>query len=174
MLNMSSYPQCARILHFQQANLNDPAMNHYWAAACVASAQSDALLTDFGGFNFDDRSPANGKKLLARMEEFLTDRSQRSAANYAFASDGLKSLLGSRGIKTSELKSEDDYWAAAEILFPGHINRLGGFSSLYVQITAIPKKLRGELGRANLRHIPKEWLGKIVERRPELNGGTIQ
>lgn len=169
MLNLSAYPQCVRILHFQGANLNDPLMTHYWAAACVASAQSDALMTEFGGFNFDDRSPANGKRLLSRLEEFLVNRSQRSAANFAFASEGLKALLGSRGVKTSALKSEDDYWAASEILFPGHINRLGGFTSLYVQIQAIPKKQRGVLGRANLRLLPAEWLGKIADRRPELS-----
>lgn len=169
MLNLSAYPQCARLLHFQQTNLSDPLMTHYWAAVCVASGQSDTLLTDFGGFNFDDKSPANGKRLLARLEEFLTDRSQRSAGNFAYASEGLKALLGSRGVKTSALKSEDDYWAASEILFPGHISRLGGFTSLYVQITAIPKKQRGALGRANLRLLPVEWLGKIADRRPELS-----
>jgi hypothetical protein len=168
MLNLSAYPQCARILQYQRANLSEPSMNHYWAAACVASGQSDALLTEFGGFDFEDRSPANGKRLLARLEEFLTDRSPRSAGNYAFASDGLRSLLGSRGVKTSALKSEDDYWAASEILFPGHISRLGGFTSLYVQITSIPKKQRGALGRANLKHLPAEWLGKIVDRRGDL------
>lgn len=169
MLDVSRYPQCARILRFQQANLNDPLMDYWHAAVCVASAQSDALMTEFGGFNFDDRSSANGRKQLARLEEYLKDRSQRAAGNYGFASEGLKALLGSRGLKTSALKSEDDYWAAAETLFPGHINRSGGFTSLYVQITAIPKKQRGALGRENLGRLPAEWLGKIVDRRPELS-----
>jgi hypothetical protein len=165
MLNVAAYPHCARILHYQQANLADPAMTYYWAAACVASAQSDTLMTEFGGFNFDDRSPENGKKQLVRMEAFLRDKGHQSARNHTLASEGLKALLGSRGIKTSELKSEDDYWTAAETLFPGHIKRIAGLSSLYTQITAIPKKLRGELGRANLGRIPEEWLGKIVDRR---------
>lgn len=168
MLNLSAYPQCERTLRFQRANLNDPLMNHYWAAACVASVQSDTLMTEFGGFNFDDRSPENGKKLMQRMETFLVERSQRAAANHAFASEGLKSLLGSRGVKTSALVSDDDYWLAAETLFPGKINRTGGMSSLYVQITAIPKKERGALGRENLSRLPSGWLGKIVDRRTEL------
>lgn len=167
-LNLTAYPQCAQRLHFQRANLNEAGFTNYWAAACVASGLSDTLLTDFGGFDFDDRSDANGKKLLSRLEQFFADGSQRAAGNSVFASEGLKAFLGSRGVKTSELKTEDDYWTAAEILFSGRIKRTGGFSSLYLQIQSIPKKERGALGRSNVHKLPVEWLGKLVDRRPSL------
>lgn len=170
MISLAAYPQCATRLRFQRANLNEESFTLYWAAACVAFDLSDTLLTEYGGFNFDDRSDANGKKLLARLESFLTERAQRTAANSVFASEGLKAYLGSRGVKVSMLKSENDFWLAAETLFPGKISRAGGFSSLYVQISSIPKKERQRLGHANLRNVPVEWLGKITERRAELAG----
>ena|ERR1044072_5743685 len=158
MVSVSAYPLCAKRLGFQRANLSEPTMTKYWAAVCVAVDLMDSQLTEFGGFNFNDMSEKNGGKLLSRLEKFLGRRSKRTVANYGFASEGLKALLGSRGIKTSMLKSEDDYWTAAEILFPGRIKRDGGFSSLYVQIHSIPKKTRQALGRENLRKLPAAWL----------------
>lgn len=158
MLNVSPYPQCARRLQHQQVNLSDDKFTEYWAAVNVSSEQSDAQMTEFGGFDFSDRSVANGKKLLKRLEEFFVWRSQKYAKNSVLASDTLKALLGSRGIKTSSLKTEDDYWEAAETLFPGRIARNGGFTSLAVQIHSIPKKERKRLGAANLRNVPIEWI----------------
>lgn len=184
MLNVSAYPQCAKRLHFQRANLSDPLMKPIWAAVCVAEDFTDEDLAEFGGFNFDDYSDENGFRQLSRLEEFIVDRRRKAKelenspefirkAKMAEsarigASEGLKAFLGSRGVKTSALASEDDYWTASETLFPGHIKRQGGLSSLYVQIQAIPKKMRGELGRTNMRNLPPHWLGKVVDRRPDL------
>lgn len=168
MLNVSAYPRCAKRLEFQRANLAEVGFTKYWAAVCVAFDLSDSQLTEFGGFDFDDRSDKNGGKLLSRLEKFLNERGKRTVANYAFASEGLKALLGARGVKTSMLKSEDDFWTAAEIMFPGCIKREGGFGSLYVQINTIPKKQRKRLCDANIRKLPAEWLSA------QLDGGRLQ
>jgi hypothetical protein len=163
MINLSAYPLCAKRLEFQRANLAENGFNRYWAAVCVAFDLSDSQLTVFGGFNFDEVSDKNGGKLLSRLEAYLSERGKKAVANYAFASEGLKALLGSRGVKTSMLASEDDYWAAAEIMFPGSIKRERGLSSLYIQINAIPKKLRKKLCGENIRKLPDEWLSAHLD-----------
>jgi len=168
MFNVSAYPRCAKRLHHQQVNLKDDKFTEYWAAVNVASELSDAQMTEFGGFDFADRSVPNGKKLLKRLEEFFVWRSQKYAKNSVLASDTLKALLGSRGIKTSALKSEDDYWKAAETLFPGRIARNGGFTSLAVQIHSIPKKERKRLAAANLRSVPADWISEASVHRAKL------
>lgn len=165
---VSSYPLCAKRLAFQKANLSEPSMTKYWAAVAVASEIPDVRLTAFGGFDFNDMSEKNGGKLLSRLEMFLRQRSQNVAANSVFASEGLKAMLGSRGIKTSCLESEDDYWAAAGILFPERIKRDGGLSSLYVQINSIPKKERKRLAQENLRLIPPDWLSTAEVHRAKI------
>lgn len=157
MINVSAYPLCAGRLHFQKANLSDPLMTKYWAAVCVAYDLSDVQLTDFGGFNFSDRSDANGKKLLKRLEEFLKDKAQRAAANSAYSHNGLRAMFGAYGVKTSKLESENDYWTVAEILFPGAAERNGGLTALYTQISKLPKKARGREARANLAKLQAEW-----------------
>jgi hypothetical protein len=157
-LNVSAYPLCAAKLKFQRADLNDPLMTPYWAAVCVAFDIRDADLAEKGGFNFNSRTDINGKALLSGLEAILRDRSHRTVANAGFAHSGLVALLGSRGVKTSALKSEDDYWTAAETLFPGQITRNGGMTALYVQINAIPKNARKRFVLENLRKLPSEWL----------------
>lgn len=169
MINVSAYPLCAKRLHFQNVNFTDEKFTKYWAAVNVAFDLPDTQLTEFGGFNFNDRSPANGAKLFKRLEEFLVRRGQRLAGNNFAAAVELKAMLGSRGIKTSMLKSEDDYWTAAEILFSGRIKRNGGLTSLYTQIHAIPKKQRKALANENLRKLPADWLSSAPAHRAKLS-----
>lgn len=162
MINVSPYPQCAKKLQFQNCNLNDDKFTPFWAAVNVAFDVPDAQLTRFGGFDFSDRSERNGRKLLKRLEEFFSQRAQRYAGNSFAATEGLKSSLGARGIKTSMLKSEDDYWTAAETLFPGRIKRAEGITALYNQIHSIPKKERRRLAVENIGKVRKDWLSESV------------
>lgn len=175
MINVSAYPLCAKKLKFQRVNLNEPTMTKFWAAVCVADDCLDEQLTDFGGFDFDDRSPQNGARLLKRLEEFLVQRQQRYAKNSSRAKigdDGLVAILGANGVKTSMLKSEDDYWTAAETLFPGHIKRNGGFTSLYVQIHSPPKKLRKKLVAENLSKLPRDWVSDAACHQAKIKTGA--
>lgn len=161
MINVSAYPLCAKKLKYQRVNLDEPTMTKFWAAVCVADDCVDEQLTDFGGFDFDDRSPANGARLLKRLEEFLVQRQQRYAKNSFRADQGLVAVLGANGVKTSMLKGENDYWTAAETLFPGHIKRNGGFTSLYVQIHSIPKKQRPKIAKANRDKLRADWRAAV-------------
>jgi hypothetical protein len=172
VINVSAYPLCAKRLHFQNVNFTDDKFTKYWAAVNVAFDLPDTQLTHFGGFDFSDRSDKNGAKLLSRLEEFLIKRGQRLAGNNFAATEALKALLGSRGIKTSMLKSEDDYWTAAEILFSGRIKRNGGLTSLYTQIHAIPKKQRKALANENLRKLPADWLSSAPAHLAKLSPTT--
>jgi hypothetical protein len=70
------------------------------------------------------------------------------------------------------LESEDDYWTAAETLFPGKITRNGGLTSLYVQIHSIPKKERQRLGTANLRNVRADWLSKASSHQSKLTSAA--
>jgi hypothetical protein len=168
MLNVSAYPLCATRLRFQNANLNDPAMTPYWAAVSVAFDIRDAELAEHGGFNFNSQTDENGRRLLSELEKLLATRAQRRAANSTFAHDGLRSMLGARGVKTSLLKGEDDYWTAAETLFPGCIKRTGGMAALYVQINSIPKKRRQALGFSNLKSLPADWISDATNHQAKL------
>ncbi len=157
-LNVSAYPLCATRLRYQRADLNDPLMSHYWAAVCVADEIRDVELAEFGGFNFESRSAENGKLLMTNLEKLLMQRQQRRAGNSTFASNELRAMIGARGIKTSKLESESDYWTVAETLFAGRIKRTGGMSDLLLQICRINKKDRARLTAANLKNIDPEWL----------------
>lgn len=70
------------------------------------------------------------------------------------------------------LHSEDDYWTAAETLFPGHISRDGGTFKLCQQILFIPKKDRKRLADANLHKIRPEWLSSASNHQHKLTGAA--
>lgn len=172
MLNVSAYPLCAARLKFQHANLSDPLMTHYWAAVCVATEIRNAELAEYGGFNFNSRTEENGRALLSNLEKLLAKRMKRTVANAGYAHSGLTAMLGARGVKTSMLKTEDDFWTASETLFPGKIKRNGGMSSLYVQINRMTKKQRQTLGDANLRNLPVEWISSAPKHQSKLAAGA--
>lgn len=157
-MNVSRFPRCAVKLRYQKVNLSDPLMNHYWAAVNVAFDFRDAELAEFGGFDFSKVNDENGKKLMSRLEAFMVHREQRRAENYAFANDYLRAKLGAYGVKTSQLRSENDYWVACEILFAGKVSREGGFTSLLGQINEITKKERAVMVRQNYSRLPAQWM----------------
>jgi hypothetical protein len=161
-LNLSSYPQCAKHLHFQRCRLDEQGFTAYWAAACVAEDFKDKDLTEFGGFDFDDRSDENGYRQLGRLEEFMAHRrriTKQGEDSDAFlerrrmaASDGferVKAFLGAYGVKTGKIASDDEFWAVAEVLWPGRIQKpaVATFSELLKQITAITKQARKSVFR---------------------------
>lgn len=73
MIEIQKYPRCQKYLKAANVNLNETAMNEYWAALCVAESFSEKALQKFGGINFHTMT---GDKLLARMEQFLEFRSK--------------------------------------------------------------------------------------------------
>lgn len=160
MIDASSHPRCIKRLDINFTNKTDPLMNDYWAAVIVADFCDDEALEAFGGFNFDDRSKENGRRLLDRLEVCIAQRRHR---NFRIEiPDGLVAMLGARGIRTSVLSTEQGYWSVAMALFPGHLIRKPGLSSLHNQILRIPKKERKRLADANLRHVKAEFLSSAA------------
>ncbi|MFB9952068.1 hypothetical protein ACFFP0_24735 [Rhizobium puerariae] len=174
-LDVSAYPACANKLRYQRADLTDPLMNHFWAAVCVATEYRDAELAEFGGFDFNDRSPENGRIQLGRLEQFIAARGnapRRQKTVQRAAHDGVQAMLGARGIKTSMLVTDADFWTAAETLFPGCIKRKGGLDKLHKQMIAIPKKQRHALANENLHRLPADWISKAANHQAKL--GVVQ
>lgn len=156
MINMSAFPLCSARLKWNSTRHDDPQMNHYWAAVIVASFCHDEALTEFGGFDFDDRSDANGIALLARLEACIKARRHKVAKMTTPVV--LAALLGSRGVKTSALKSEHDYALASEVLFSPALKRDVPFSELVDAVKTIPKHVRKANAAANLMSLPAEWV----------------
>lgn len=158
MMSFATLPLCAARLGWNFTKFEEPAMNEYWAAVIVADFCHDEALAEYGGFNFEDRSVENGKRLLSRLEQCI--RAKKHKVQKFVPPEDLKALLGSRGVKTSELKTADDFWNAAETLFHGFIHRVSDINAIAWQIRKIDKKKRKALADANLRKLPVEWLSK--------------
>lgn len=163
MINVAAYPFCAKRLAFQNANLADPAFTSYWAAVCVADEYSDEKLAEYGGFNFDNRSEANGYLLLGRLEQFIRKNASKAKSDkgeYGPVEASVRAFLGANGVKVSKLNGVMDYWTAAMVLWPVHITTTQkdqNVETLRFQINKIPKKARGRLARKNADGLPVTW-----------------
>ncbi|XHE14049.1 hypothetical protein PCC82_04685 [Agrobacterium deltaense] len=166
MIEASTHPRCTKRLQINFTNMNDPLMNDYWAAVIVADFCDDEALEDFGGFDFDDRSAGNGRNLLDRLEVCIAQKRHRIVR--LEVPSGLVAMLGARGIKTSMLKTEGDYWSAAMTLFPGILKRKAGLYALHSQIVRIPKKERKRLADENLKKVKAEWLSSAQSHQRKL------
>jgi hypothetical protein len=67
-IDLKDKPRCARYLEAMKVKPNEPGMNDYWAALCIAESFSEKSLKAFGGITFHTM---NGGHLLSRMERFL-------------------------------------------------------------------------------------------------------
>jgi hypothetical protein len=169
MINVSGFPLCAKRLEFQRAKLNDDGMTHYWAAVAVAIDLDDEKLTKFGGFDFNDMSEDNGRKLLGRLEQFikagLANRKARSdAGDMTAAETSIRAFLGSNGVKVSKLNGIEDYWRAARILWGDLVEEKPKVRDVYTlvfQLNRIPKKQRPKTARSNVSKLPQEWRAKL-------------
>jgi len=160
-MNLATFPHCAERLKFQRVKLDDPAMTDYWAAVNVASDLSDTALGNFGGFDFTDMSPRNGKKLLERLEAYITR--PRATRKAKAVRESLKAFMGSQGIKTGLLKLDAQYWIIAAMLWPDRIVRRpdDDLGDLHKQIHSIGKKERSALARANLGNVPEFFVSEL-------------
>lgn len=83
-MDLNKYPRCIAYLKAMRGKPDEPGMNEYWIALCVAESYSEKALKKFGGINFHTMK---GPALLSRMEEFLeyhskpmTERSKKLKA----------------------------------------------------------------------------------------------
>lgn len=165
MINVSGFPLCAKRLQFQRAKLNEEAMTPYWAAVCVAFDIDDEKLVEFGGFDFNDMSEDNGRKLLGRLEQFIAaglsaKKAKTDTGGITAAEISVRAFLGANGVKVSKLSGIDDYWTAAYALWSDEIEvkpKVRDAYTLVFQINRIAKKQRSRLARANYLNLAEDW-----------------
>lgn len=148
MLDLSRHPLCADHLRLNRTNIDDPAMDAYWAALCVAEDYSDKRLTRHGGINF---WTMDGPSLLDAMESFLASAHKDRASQLPKRDfERLKAYFGSQGFKTSKM-GVADFWSAGRALWPDYVfgSVEEGLDSLLTQIDCLPKKLRRSLAAEN-------------------------
>lgn len=153
-INWSKLRNCAERIKWSRTKRDD--IDAYTAAVLVASYCHDDALAEFGGFDFTDKSDENGIALLGRLEAcIVAGRHKDKRSDFP---NSLVSLIGARGIRTSELRSKVDYVLAAQSLFAPAISEDVRFDGLEGSIKAIPKRQRKELADRNISHLPVDWL----------------
>lgn len=156
MMMLDAYPRCAAYLKGMNVRLNDASMTNYWGAVILADKWTDEALVKAGGVDFSDKT---GEGILARFEALLcgafTGKPKSGELSESQRAQ-LQAFLGSRGVKTSMLLSDDDYWKAALILWPS-IKRYDGLEHLFNQIRSFSKGQR-KTANANIGKLPREWI----------------
>lgn len=153
-LNWSKLRNCAERIKWSRTKQDD--IDAYTAAVLVASYCHDDALTEFGGFDFDDRSEANGIRLLMRLEAcIVAGRHKDKRGDFP---NSLVSMIGARGIRTSELRCKADYVLAAQAMFAPAIGEDVRFDGLEAAIKAMPKRQRKDLADRNVAHLPADWV----------------
>jgi hypothetical protein len=155
-INWIKFPQCAERIKWSRTKRDG--LEPYVAAVLVASYCHDDALTAFGGFNFDDTSDQNGLRLLERLEACIGAGKHKD--KYRDFPNSLVSLIGARGVRTSELKSKADFVLCGQALFSPDVSGDVTFDGLEEVIRAIPKRRRKELADRNAPFLPADWIGK--------------
>jgi hypothetical protein len=168
VINVSAHTFCAARLKFQRCDLRDPAFTKYWAAVNIATDLDDEKLTEFGGFDFTDKSEENGERLLARLEQFIRTKvggrkAKSDVGNMTAAENSVRAFLGSNGVRVGKLDGVEDYWKAARILWGDLVEvnpKVRDVYTLVFQLNRIPKKTRPKLARSNAAKLPSDWRAK--------------
>lgn len=153
-IDWSKLRNCAERIKWSRTKRDD--IDLYTAAVLVASYCHDDALTEYGGFDFNDKSEANGARLLDRLEACI--KAGRHKDRSSDFRSSLVSLIGSRGVVTSELRSKADFVIVAQALFSPYIADDVRFDGLEDAIKAIPKRRRKELADVNAAHLPADWI----------------
>lgn len=157
MMHLAAFPRCAAYLKGMQVRLDDASMTNYFGAVILSEKWTDAQLVEAGGVDFSTR---DGDALLSRFEALLRAPAvtvrQVVAANTERDRAQLQAYLGSRGVKTSALKSDDDYLKAVHVLWPFIDCRIS-VDRLHLQLASMSKKVRAQ-ANSNLKKLPPEWV----------------
>lgn len=155
-MSIHQFPRCAAYLKGMRVNLSDPEMNDYWFAVILGDRIPGDVL-DRAGVRFE-RGMRDGQKLLQGIEQILAQGLHRTGVQ---ASEALKAFIGSRGVKASKLKTIQDFWKVAAILWPEHFKgKIGSLDQLEKQIRSLSKKQR-QAARQNVMHVPAELRSSI-------------
>lgn len=132
-------------------------ISNYWAAVILADKFEDA---DFERHKVDF-SNTSGSAILTTMERMFyshriskMQKPNRELSDAAYAQ--LMAFMGSRGVKTSALKTSDETWQAAMILWPS-IKRGADLADLVSQIRGFSKAQR-KIATGNVKKLPENWI----------------
>ena len=155
MMALHNYPRCAAYLKAMRCDLDDPAMQDINWATILADSYSTAALKAAGTVNFDTM---DGPELMRALEAILSGKRASAPPIDPQVFESLKAFFGSRGIKASKLKADDDFWTVARILWPFAINgKNGSLSDLHGILKGLTKRQRREAS-ANIRKVPAQFL----------------
>lgn len=88
-----------------------------------------------------------------------------------FSEVSVRAFLGSAGIRTSKLKTEDDLWSVASVLWPHWINRRpnSDVSVLRGQIAGISRKNRISVARTTLRNVDRRFVSGAEKHQKKID-----
>ncbi|WP_173931364.1 hypothetical protein [Chelativorans sp. Marseille-P2723] len=154
-MSIHSFPRCSGYLKAMNVRLEDPEMTDYWCAVMVADAFTDEDLAAVGTINFETM---NGDQLLTEFEKLLASKRAAIPSLSHADMESLKAFFGSRGVKASALKSAEDFWHCASILWPDVVkkNERGPLVDLLSRIRDMSKKHR-QIASQNISKIPTKW-----------------
>tara|TARA_R100000365_G_C2748614_1_gene80773 strand:- start:15754 stop:16236 length:483 start_codon:yes stop_codon:yes gene_type:complete len=155
----ASFPRSAAYLRGMGVTAGDYGMTPLWCAVMVADAAFKDEELAGAGISFTGRErQEDGTELLGRLEALFSTR--KPTAIYAPKAaredmDSLRAFLGSRGVKTSHLETDDHYWRVAKAMWPAIRRGQGAtLSDLTNQLRGMTKNQR----KAAKRHaIPAEF-----------------
>jgi len=159
---LHDFPRCSAYLKAMRFRLDDPAMTDYGWAVALSENWTDEFLVEDGRVNFDTMG---GTAILTEFERLLSGgHARRNAKRKALAASGsdmesLKAFVGSRGVKASALKSAEDFWTVAHILWPHAVKKgqSGHISELLGIIRSMSKKGRSISASENIKKVPAQW-----------------
>jgi len=155
MISISSYPRCrGYLLGMEKRALENAAMTPYFVAVTLADAWDDEVLAASGLVNFWTMDTG---QLLDGFETLLARGGPKRVTLPEAPSMRLVGFLGSRGVKTSALKSRDDYFRVAGILWGLDSNLVKSYRDLERMIAGMSKRQR-KRATDNLRKVPVQFL----------------
>ena len=86
----------------------------------------------------------------------------------------LNALLGTYGVMTSKLMSNQDYFTCAEALWPGVTRRCESLEDLQRAIKSLSKIDRRSRAKTNLHHVPSCFLSSAEKHERALAAALLQ
>lgn len=150
-----AFPRCTGYVKAMGVRVADPDMTDYWLAVLAAEAFTDDELVAAGTVDFATMS---GTVLLGSMETLLRAGRARKPSLEGAHLESLKAFFGSRGIKASTLKTDEDFWTVAHVLWPSFVkkSKRGPLAELHATLRSMSKKQR-QAARANIGKVPAKY-----------------
>ena len=155
----ATYPRCTAYLRGMGIKHDAAGMTPLWCAVSVADAAFKDEELAGAGISFTGRErQEDGIELLGRLEALFRTRPAKklyAKKGKPEASDSLRAFLGSRGVKTSLLLTDDHFWTVAMAMWPAIERGQGAtLSDLTNQLRGMTKKQRKSARR---EAIPAEF-----------------